>query len=102
LGTEAAAQMRTTETARLRPRNISDSPSALRWRSLAFDTSLRDYSGRTDGNYLNKKQKKEKPKTQSGNGNEQKVDAAGEPTQSRRRVGDAARPKASPWGVLSP
>jgi len=61
--------MRTTETARLRPRNISHSPSALRWRSLAFDTSLRDYSGRTDGNYLNKKQKaknkKEKRKTQN-------------------------------------
>jgi len=57
LAPEAAAQMRTAETARLRHRDTSDSPSALPWRSLAFDTSLRDYSGRTDGNYLNKKQK---------------------------------------------
>jgi len=54
--------MRTAETARLRHRNTSDSPSALRWRSFAFHTSLRDYSGQTEGNYLNKNQK---PKTKN-------------------------------------
>ena len=85
--------MRTTETARLRPRNISDSPSALPWRSLAFDTSLRDYSGRTDGNYLNNKTKKKKgpkPKREWERSTDRcRRRAHAKPKASRRR-GEAA------------
>ena len=78
--------MRTAETARLRHRTTSDSPSALPWRSLAFDTSLRDYSGRTDGNYLNKKQK---------NGKTQNPERGRERTKGRCRRRATPKPKAS-------